>query len=102
MLRHQNDVQQFKLMQQIARDLPFPENCFLLGDKMHPNRYPVMAPYTSAQIFESREECEDNVDCSISTLENTGFVLNIRYASLNVTELSQVNGAILDLSYQRL
>ena len=38
------------LMQQIGRDLPFTDNCFLLGDKIYPNRYPVMTPYTSAQI----------------------------------------------------
>ena len=37
-------------MQQIGRDLPFPDNCFLLVDKIYWNRYPVMTPYTSAQI----------------------------------------------------
>ena len=54
-LGHQNDAQPFMLMQQIGRDLPFPDNCFFLGDKIYPNRYSVMTPYTSAQMNRKQE-----------------------------------------------
>jgi hypothetical protein len=33
-LGHQNDAQQFRLMRQIGQDLPFPQNCVLLRDKI--------------------------------------------------------------------
>ena len=43
-LEHQNDAQQFMCMRQIANDISllFPDNCFLLGNKICPNRHPVM------------------------------------------------------------
>jgi hypothetical protein len=37
-------------MQQIGRELQFPDNCFLLGDKIYPNGYTVLTPYSAAQI----------------------------------------------------
>lgn len=49
-LGHQNDAQQFRLMRQIGQDLPFPQNCVLLGDKIYPNGHPVITPFTQAQI----------------------------------------------------
>ena len=45
-----NDAQQFRLMQQIGTELPFPEELLLLGDKIYPNRGSIMTPYTSAQL----------------------------------------------------
>ena len=49
-LGHQNDAQQFRLMRQIGQDLPFPQNCVLLRDKIYPNGHPVNIPFTQAQI----------------------------------------------------
>jgi hypothetical protein len=49
-LGHQNDAQQFILMRQIGVELPFPDVCFLLGDTIYPNRYPLLTPYSMAQI----------------------------------------------------
>jgi hypothetical protein len=49
-LGHQNDAQQFMLMQQIGGQLPFPDNCVLLGDKIYPNRHPVMTPFSAPQL----------------------------------------------------
>lgn len=49
-LGHTNDAQQFGLMRQVGNDLLFPEECYLLGDKIYSNRGPVLTPYTSAQI----------------------------------------------------
>jgi hypothetical protein len=48
-------------MAQIGNDvsLPFPDNCFLLGDKIYPNRHPVMTPYTRQQIAR-KPECLKN------------------------------------------
>jgi hypothetical protein len=37
-------------MKQIGRELQFPDNCFLLGDKIYPNGFPVLTPYSAAQI----------------------------------------------------
>ena len=37
-LGHLNDAKQFALMDQVGTDLEFPDNCYLLGDKMNPNR----------------------------------------------------------------
>lgn len=45
-----NDAQQFTLMTRIGDQLPFPEDCFLLGDKIYSNRHPIMTPYTQVQI----------------------------------------------------
>ena len=60
-LGHQNDAQQFMFMRQIGNDvsLPFPDNCFLVGDKIYPNRHPVMIPYTRQQIAR-KPECLKN------------------------------------------
>ena len=60
-LGHQNDAQQFMFMRQIGKDvsLQFPDNCFLLGDKIYPNRHPVMTPYTRQQIAR-KPECLKN------------------------------------------
>jgi hypothetical protein len=49
-LGHQHDAQQFRLMRQIGQDLPFSQNCVLLGDKIYPNGHPVITPFTQAQI----------------------------------------------------
>ena len=49
-LGHQNDAQQFRLMRQIGIDLPFPDQCFLLGDKIYPNGHPIITQYTAAQM----------------------------------------------------
>jgi len=58
-LGHQNDAQQFNLMSKIGHDLPFPDQCVLLADKIYPNRFPLMTPYTSAQIRrrDNRRQC---------------------------------------------
>ena len=40
----------FFFMKQIGRDLPFPNDCFLLGDKIYPNRYQILTPYTTTQL----------------------------------------------------
>ncbi|CAG2254071.1 unnamed protein product [Mytilus edulis] len=49
---HQNDAQQFAMMRSIGRnaELDFPEGIVLLADKIYPNRYPLMTPYTRQQI----------------------------------------------------
>ena len=49
------------LMRQVGNDvsLPFPDNCFLLGDNIYPNRHPVMTPYTRQQIAR-KAECLKN------------------------------------------
>jgi hypothetical protein len=45
-LGHQNDAQQFSLMSyRIKR-----EDCFILGDKIYPNRYPIITLYSHHQI----------------------------------------------------
>ena len=49
-LGHKNDAQQFMLMRHIGQDLPFPDNLYLLGDKIYPNAHPVITPYTRQQI----------------------------------------------------
>jgi hypothetical protein len=57
-LGHANDAQQFGLMRQVGNDLLFPEECYLLGDKIYPNRGPVLTPYTSSQIRKNTEKCD--------------------------------------------
>ena len=49
-LGHQNDAQQFRLMRPIGQDLPFPQNCVLLGNNIYPNGHPVITPFTQAQL----------------------------------------------------
>ncbi|CAG2205556.1 unnamed protein product [Mytilus edulis] len=47
---HQNDAQQYMLMRNIGQQLPFPDELFLLGDKIYPNRHLVLTAYTRQQI----------------------------------------------------
>lgn len=47
---HFNDDQTFNLIRRIGEELPFPDNCVLLGDKLYPNGEHIMTPYTTAQI----------------------------------------------------
>lgn len=49
-LGHLNDAQQFAMMDQLGTDLPFPQMCYLLGDKIYPNRGNVLTQYTAQQI----------------------------------------------------
>jgi hypothetical protein len=37
-------------MRQVGVDLEFQANCVLLADKIYPNGYPLITPYTSAQL----------------------------------------------------
>ena len=47
---HLNDAQQFALMPKLGTDLPFPDECIILADKIYPNRHPIVTPYSAAQI----------------------------------------------------
>ena len=47
---HLNDAQQCVLMRHIGNDLPFPDDCVLLGDKIYPNRHPIVTSYSEAQL----------------------------------------------------
>ena len=47
---HLNDAQQFALTDQLGTDLEFPDNCYLLGDKIYPNRGNVVTQFTAQQI----------------------------------------------------
>ena len=38
------------LMRQIGIDLPFPDDLYLLGNKIYPNRHLIMTPYTRQQV----------------------------------------------------
>ena len=51
-LGHLNDAQQYRLMASIGprEELKFPGDCLLLADKIYPNGYPLMTPYTRQQI----------------------------------------------------
>ena len=51
-LGHQNVAQQFILMREIVygKELNFSPDCYLLGDKIYPNRYPILTPYTRPQV----------------------------------------------------
>ena len=51
-LGHQNDAQQFAMMPQIGqnKELDFPDGLVLLADKIYPNGYPLMTPYTRQQL----------------------------------------------------
>ena len=37
-------------MRQIEIDLPFPDDLYLLRNKIYPNRHPIMTPYTRQQV----------------------------------------------------
>ena len=58
-LEHQHDAQ--LLMRQIGIDLPFPDDLYLLGDKIYPNRHPIITPYTRQQIAQQPANCNKNV-----------------------------------------
>ena len=62
-LGHQNDAQQFTLMRDIGygKELNFPIDYYLLGDKIYPNRYPLLTPYTQPQI--QRKERRMRLKC---------------------------------------
>ncbi|KAL4232432.1 hypothetical protein ACF0H5_007125 [Mactra antiquata] len=47
---HLNDAQQYGLMHRIGIDISFPEDVCLLGDKIYPNRGPIMTQYTADQL----------------------------------------------------
>lgn len=49
---HQNDATSYQLLSQIGprEALDFPADCNLLADKIFPNTYPLLTPYTSQQI----------------------------------------------------
>lgn len=51
-LGHMNDAQQFALMSRIGpnEDLDFPPDLYILGDKIYPNRYPILTAFTAAQL----------------------------------------------------
>lgn len=50
-LGHQSDAQQFYFMRAIGGpELPFPDECYLLGDKIYPNVHPIMTQHTSPQL----------------------------------------------------
>jgi hypothetical protein len=50
-LGHLNDAQQYCRLPEIGGpELPFPDECFLLGDKIYPNRHPIVTPFTEQQI----------------------------------------------------
>ena len=49
-LGHLNDAQQFALMDQLGTDLEYPDNCYLLGDKIYQNRGNVVTQFTAQQI----------------------------------------------------
>ena len=38
------------LMRQNEIDIPFPDDLYLLGNKLYPIRHPIMTPYTRQQI----------------------------------------------------
>ncbi|CAG2210778.1 unnamed protein product [Mytilus edulis] len=42
---------QYMLMRNIGQQLPFPDELFLLGDKIYQNRHPVLTAYTRQQII---------------------------------------------------
>ena len=51
-LGHQNDAQQFNSLPQIGYGLPlnFPEDCFILADKIYANKYPIVTPFKRQQL----------------------------------------------------
>jgi hypothetical protein len=52
--------------------LPFPGECVLLGDKIYPNRHPLMTHYTSQQI-NRRNVWKENTE------RLTGLFRNIKF-----------------------
>ena len=72
---HLNDAQQFNLMTQIGGDqLPFPDQCILLADKIYPNRYPLMTPYTAQQIARRQDLLEQRKCRKLNRLINSARV----------------------------
>ena len=49
-LGHQNNAQHFMLMQQIGQQLPCLADCILLRDRIYPNSFPVVTPFSNAQL----------------------------------------------------
>jgi hypothetical protein len=55
---HLNDAQQFARFPEIGgANLPFPEECVLLGDKIYPNLNHVMTSYTQQQLRRRDAHC---------------------------------------------
>ena len=50
---HNNDAITFRLLSSIGpnAELDFPGDCYLIADKMHPSRYPLLTPCSAAQIY---------------------------------------------------
>jgi len=69
---HQNDAQHYRLMTRIPDELPFPHTCFLLGDKIYPNGFPILSPY-SHYSWETTDAVADDL---IGITENTGHSLS--------------------------
>ena len=71
-LGHLIEAQQFALMDQLGTDLEFPDNCYLLGDKIYPNRGNVVTQVTAQQI--AREPGNQRRKClySIGSFSDTG------------------------------
>ena len=64
-------AQQFNMTAQIGGDqLPFPDQCILLVDKIYPNRYPLMTPYTAQQIARRQDVLEQRKCRKLNTLIN--------------------------------
>ena len=51
-MRNLNDAQQSTLMPKLGTDLPFPDECMILSDKIYilSNRHPIMTPYSAVQM----------------------------------------------------
>jgi len=58
---HQNDAQHYRLMTRIPDELPFPDTCFMLGDKIYPNGFPILTPYYAPQL--RRRQGDDRRCC---------------------------------------
>ena len=60
-LGHLNDAHVFAIMRSIIKDIPFPDECVLLGDTICSNRHPIVT-----QIF--RPNCgKGTVDGSVES-----------------------------------
>lgn len=62
-LGHSNDARCFQLMPSIGPDgeLPFPDDCFLLADLAYANEYPLVTPFSQAQVRAAPHRAEINV-----------------------------------------
>ena len=49
-LWHLNDAQQFAMMNKLGTDFPFPHHCYILGDKIDPNKGNVLTQYATQQV----------------------------------------------------